>query len=368
MPKFLDCTGASALVVAACVLSCGSEGTFSRDTGPQQNGSGSASPSAPWVAPDEAEPGSPVARFGQLRVDGQKLVGAAGPVQLKGVSTMWLNYESRFAESKAGLQWMRDNWNLTVVRAAMGIEPTGAFLQNPSIAKQQLRTVVQNAIDLGVYVIIDWHDHNAHLHQDQAVQFFSEIATEFGSFPNVLYEPYNEPLVRDSAGGMVTWSGTIKPYHEAVLAAIRAADPDNIVVLGNPQWDQRPDQAAADRVAGSNLMYSVHFYSCTHGASLRAFAQSAFAQGLPLFASEWGATNADGGKDKQVCEPEAQAWHDWLDQSAISWSAWRLQSCTNESSCLFSSGAGPDGSWTPDMLTGHGPFVVRHLQAPPSTP
>jgi endoglucanase len=311
-----------------------------------------------------------VERFGQLRLDGQQLVGAGGEaVQLKGVSTMWLNWESRFAGSKAGLKWMRDNWQLSVIRAAMGVEPQGGYLLNPSGAKQQLRTVVQNAIDLGVYVIIDWHDHNAHLHQAEATAFFSEMAADYGSFPNVLYEPYNEPLQRDSAGTTVTWSGVIKPYHEAVLAAIRAADPDNIVVLGNPQWDQRPDQAAADRVAGSNLMYSVHFYACTHGASLRAFAQSAFAQGLPLFASEWGATNADGGKDNKVCVPEAQAWHDWLDQSSISWSAWRLQSCSNEASCFFSNASvSPDGSWTADMLTGHGPFVVERMQAPPSTP
>jgi endoglucanase len=118
-------------------------------------------------------------------------------------------------------------------------------------------------------------------------------------------------------------------------------------------------------------MYTVHFYSCTHGASIRVFAQNAFVQGLPLFASEWGATNADGGKDQKVCEPEAQAWHDWLDQKGISWSAWRLQSCTNEASCFFSNPAAlPDGSnWTTQgMLSGHGPFVVQRMQAPPSTP
>ena len=322
------------------------------------------------MPPAEPAAGSPVARFGQLHVDGTQLVGESGePVQLKGVSTMWLNWESQFAENKAGLEWMRDNWNLTVIRAAMGIEPQGAFLQNPSLATGQLRTVVQNAIDAGVYVIIDWHDHNAHLHQDQSIEFFTAIASEFGAFPNVIYEPYNEPQTRDSSGAMVNWSGTIKPYHEAVLAAIRAVDPDNIVVLGNPQWDQRPDQAAADPVAGTNLMYSVHFYSCTHGAALRAFAQAAFALGLPLFATEWGATNADGGKDLRVCEPEAQAWHDWFNQAGISSSAWRLQSCTNEASCFFSSTTvRPDGSWTADMLTGHGPYVVRQLQAPPSTP
>jgi endoglucanase len=354
---------------AALASACGSDVNTPRDDGSAPGGAATVSPGV-WTPPAEVEPGSPVAEHGALRVEGTQLMDADGaPVQLKGVSTMWLNWESQFADSKAGLKWMRDNWGLTVIRAAMGIEPQGAFLQNPSLAKARLRTVVQNAIDLGVYVIVDWHDHNAHLHLDQSVAFFSEIATDFGSFPNVIYEPYNEPLLTDSAGTTVTWSGIIKPYHEGVLAAIRSIDPDNVVVLGNRQWDQRPDEAALDPVAGTNLMYSVHFYSCTHGASLRAFAQSAFGRGLPLFASEWGATNADGGKDGMVCVPEAQAWHDWLNQAGISWTAWRLQTCTNEASCLFSSnGVRPDGNWTDDVLTGHGPIVVELLRAPPAVP
>lgn len=65
---------------------------------------------------------------------------------------------------------------------------------------------------------MDWHDHNAHLHRDQAIAFFSRVAAEFGDYPNVLYEPYNEPL-------NVSWSSVIKPYHEAVLRAIRAEVP-----------------------------------------------------------------------------------------------------------------------------------------------
>jgi endoglucanase len=351
------------LVTTALATACGGQGTAERDGSiPEVSDPNYVPPPPPeaWMPPAQPAPGSIVGQFGQLRVDGAQLVNAAGaPVQLKGVSTMWLNWEQRFAENKAGLQWMRDNWNLTVIRAAMGIEPSGAFLSNPALAKQQVKAVIQNAIDVGVYVIVDWHDHTAHMHQQQAIDFFTEIATEFGSFPNVIYEPYNEPT-------NVDWSTVIKPYHQAVVGAIRAVDPDNIVILGNRQWDQRPDQAAADPVAGTNLMYSVHFYSCTHGASIRAFAQTAQTMGLPLFATEWGATNADGGKDGQVCVAEAQAWHDWLNQNNISWSAWRLQSCTNEASCFFSSASAPaDGNWTTDMLTGHGPFVVERMREQP---
>lgn len=277
-------------------------------------------------------------------------------MQLKGVSTMWLNWENRYSASQAGLAWLRDNWNLSVIRAAMGIEPEGAYLTNPELARTQLRQVVQNAIATGVYVLIDWHDHTALEHQAEAIAFFTDIAAEFGSFPNVLYEPFNEPLNID-------WSTQVKPYHEAVLQAIRAEDPDNIVVLGTSTWSQRVDQAAADPVVGDNLMYTVHFYACDHRTFQRNIAQQAFAANLPLFVTEWGATPADGGSAAAtVCEDEATIWHDWLDEAGISWAAWKLDGC-RDSSCFFTSRDAPaDGGWTDEWLHGHAQFVVDRLR------
>jgi aryl-phospho-beta-D-glucosidase BglC (GH1 family) len=284
------------------------------------------------------------------------LVGEDGvPVQLKGVSTMWLNWEPRYSVNRDGLRWMRDNWNVSVVRAAMGIEPEGAYLTDPDAALAQLRTVVQNAIDVGVYVLVDWHDHNAHLHRDQAIDFFTRVAAEFGEFPNVLYEPYNEPL-------NVSWSGVIKPYHEAVLSAIRAEDPDNVAILGTRSWSQRVDEASADRVAGDNLMYTVHFYACDHREFQRNQAQVAYEAGLPLFVTEWGATAADGGaRSPTVCTEDAQAWLDWLGERSISWAAWKLDGC-RDASCFFTSRQAPaSGGWTDEWLNGHARFVVDHL-------
>lgn len=59
----------------------------------------------------------------------------------------------------------------------MGVEPDGAYLQNPGKSKGQIDAIVESAIAAGVYVIIDWHDHNAQSHTAQAVEFFSEMAT-----------------------------------------------------------------------------------------------------------------------------------------------------------------------------------------------
>lgn len=298
---------------------------------------------------------NPVAEFGQLQVVGNRLRNAAGqPVQLKGVSSMWLNWEDDgYAESRAALEWMRDNWRVSVIRAAMGIEPAGAYLSNPVVAKAQVRKIVENAIAAGVYVIIDWHDHEALKHQADAEAFFAEMAAEYADVPNVLYETFNEPL-------QIDWKTKLKPYHEAVIGKIRAADPDNIIILGTTSWSQNVDAATADPVAGDNLMYTLHFYACTHKSTFRTKGSTALSRGYAVFVTEWGATLADGGTKGEVCESDAQQWHDWMNENAVSWTAWKLDGCT-DSSCLFKEGTPVDGNWTDEWLQGHGPFVRAKL-------
>lgn len=301
---------------------------------------------------------TPVERHGPLRVEGPQLVDASGaPVQLRGVSTMWLNWEGRYSTSREALAWMRDNWRISVVRAAMGVEPEGAYLTDPEAALTQLRQVVQNAIDVGVYVVIDWHDHHADEHREAAFDFFSKVAREYGQLPNVLYEPFNEPENQP-------WAATIKPYHEGVLRVIRAEDPDNVVILGTRSWSQRADEAALDPVEGVNLMYTVHFYACDHRDYQRRQAMAARDAGLPLFVTEWGATPADGGSANPiVCAADAQLWHDWLDQQRISWTAWKLDGC-RDSSCFFASRDAPvAGGWSSEWLHGHAAFIVDKLRS-----
>jgi aryl-phospho-beta-D-glucosidase BglC (GH1 family) len=342
------------------VQACGGQGTADRGSAPGPIGPMSDPNSilVPTWEPEPLDPASPVGLHGALGVEGGFLVDAAGvPVQLKGVSTMWLNWEQTYASSKEGLRWLRDNWGLSVVRAAMGVEPMGGYLQSPSGMTAQVRSVVQNAIDVGVYVIIDWHDHNAQIHQDQANSFFAEMAEEFGEYPNVLYETYNEPT-------RVDWTEVVKPYHVRATATIRERDADNVIILGTPFWSQQVDEASLDPVAGTNLMYTVHFYSCSHAAQQRQQAMVAADRGVAIFVTEWGATEADGGTDPNgmLCLEEAQRWHDFMDERQISWAAWKLDDCP-DLSCLFRPQAPRIGGWTEDWLQGHGPFVRERMLA-----
>ena len=145
----------------------------------------------------------------------------------------------------------------------------GGYLKNPKTEKAKVKAAVEAAIDLGIYVIVDWHDHEAHLHTEQAKEFFAEMAKTYGDKPNVIYELWNEPLNTHD------WSTVIKPYHEKVIAAIRQVDPDNLIICGTQTWSQDVDKAARDPLAFENVAYTLHFYTGTHRQSLRDKASAA---------------------------------------------------------------------------------------------
>lgn len=307
-------------------------------------------------AGDDVLDENPVDTHGQLRVEGGQLRNERGePVQLKGVSSMWLNWEYEgYAESLTALKWMRNNWKLKVIRAAMGVEPNGAYLTDPATAKGQVYRVIDNAIEAGVYVIVDFHAHKAHMHQNDAIAFFSEVAEKYSGVPNLIYETFNEPVE-------VSWP-ELKVYHQAVVDAIREQDAEAPIILGTPNYSQYADEAAGDPVDGVNLLYTLHYYACSHRAALRQKGEVALARGAALFVTEWGATHADGGLDGLLCLEEAQAWDDWLNAKGISWTAWKLDGCEPDSSCLLNPGAPVDGGWTDEHLHGHAKFVRGRLQ------
>jgi aryl-phospho-beta-D-glucosidase BglC (GH1 family) len=367
---------ASSTILLAASWGCGKGSAEREDTSLDPPASQPDPSTLPDTMPFED---TPVGKNGHLHVEGTQLVNEDGePIQLRGVSSMWLNWESAgYATNYGALQWMRDNWGVSLIRAAMGVstaerEPAqGGYLTSATSMENTVERIVNNATDLGVYVLIDWHDHFAQDNVEESKDFFRRMAAQYEDNPSVIYEIFNEPMpgAFGPAGGgeRFGWAEDFKPYHEAVIAEIRKEDEDGVIVLGTPFWSQNVDEAAADPVEGDNLMYTVHFYSCTHDAWLRDKAQTALDAGLAIFVTEWGATDAEGGvNDLTVCDDEADRWHDFMNRNGISWAAWKLDDCS-EASCLLSSGAPRAGGWD-DYLQGHGPYVVEKLTAPEWTP
>jgi endoglucanase len=312
----------------------------------------------PTTAPVEVlrpapTPGSPVALHGALHVDpgGVLLDSGGSPVVLRGMSLFWSQWGAPFWNPTAIGRLARD-WKATVVRAPLGIE-SGGYLENPAREKAKLRAVVDAAIAEGLYVIIDWHDHNAQLHTDQSKAFFDEMAGAYGSSPNVIYEIYNEPFG-------VPWS-TIKTYAEAVIPVIRGRGARNLVVVGTPNWSQDVDVAADAPLADGNVAYALHFYAATHKGPLRDKAKAALGKRLPLFVTEWGTTEATA--DGVVDLVESQTWLDFLAQHRISWCNWSLGDKAEAASAVLP-GTNPLGPWPRSTLTTSGAYVVEKLAQP----
>ena len=286
---------------------------------------------------------------GPLSVNGNRIVDQNDqPVSFAGVSFFWSNEGwggSKYYNADC-LNWLVSDWNVEIVRAAMGVEDGGGYLGSPTNNKNRVKTIVDASIAAGIYVIIDWHSHHAEDYESEAIGFFEEMATTYGGYDNVIYEIYNEPLSDCS------WANDIKPYAEAVIAAIRAIDPDNLIVVGSPEWSQRVDKPAGDPITGYiNIAYTIHFYpDMGHTSWLRSRASSAMNNGIALMATEWG--------PKGYLEHEmTTAWMDWCDLNYVSHTAWAVNDKDEPWSFLDKWIGMSTGGWSEDDLSTRGQVI-----------
>jgi len=276
----------------------------------------------------------PVKKYGQLQVKGTQLCDAKGhPVVLRGMSLGWHNFWPRFYNEGA-VAWLHKDWNVSVVRAAMGVEPKGGYIQDSAGSVEKIKAVVDGAIKEGIYVIVDFHSHNIRV--KEARTFFELMSREYGKYPNVIYEIFNEPERQ-------SWND-VKTYSEEVIKVIRKNDPDNIILVGNTHWDQDVHLAADSPLTGfTNIMYSLHFYAATHKQELRERSDYALKKGLPVFISESAGMEASG--DGAINQEEWMKWIYWAEKNKISWITWSVSDKNETCSALLPT-ANSNGNWT----------------------
>ena len=286
---------------------------------------------------------------GQLKVKGTALVDAKGNnVALHGMSFGWHNWWPRFYNAGA-VHELAEKWNCTVIRAAMGVEPDSGYIKSRERSIALIKNVIDACIKENVYVIIDWHDHN--IHHKEAVEFFSMMSKQYGNYAHVIYEIYNEP-------DHETWP-EVKAYSEAVIKAIRANDPDNIIFVGSPHWSQDVHLAAADPIKGyDNLMYTMHFYAGTHKKWLRDRTDEAIEKGLPVFISECAGMEASG--DGPLDNNEWEDFVRWMDEKKLSWIGWSVAD-KKETCSVLERSAASNGNWIETDIKEWGKLIKSYL-------
>lgn len=289
-----------------------------------------------------------VSENGRLRTAGNKIVGEHGkPVVVTGMSHFWSQWEGEFYTAET-IDWLVSDWHVTLARAALGVHDGElGYQQQPAREIAKIKTVVEAAIANDIYVLIDWHDHHAENHIEDAEAFFAKMAKTYGHHPHVIYEIYNEPL-------KVSWSKTVKPYAERVIAAIRQHDPDNLIIVGTPYWSQRVDEAAADPINDPNVAYTLHFYAATHKADLRRRAQKALDAGIPLMVTEWGTVEASG--DGEIDRESIAEWMAFMDKHHLSRAAWAVSNKA-EGAGIVRPHIAKISEWSEQELTENGQFL-----------
>jgi endoglucanase len=299
---------------------------------------------------------SAVSKNGQLSVKGTHIVNESGKAfTIKGVSTHGLSWYPQYVNKKSFRSLKKMGAN-TVRLAMYTAEYNGYCVGGEENRKKLISLIddgVQYATNLGMYVIIDWHilnDGNPMTYQSQAKTFFKRMAKKYASYNNVLFEICNEPNGSDGS-----WSN-IKKYAASVIQTIRSVNKKAIIIVGTPTWSQDVDIAAADRISGTNIAYSFHFYAATHKDSYRSKLESAVSAGLPVIVTEFSISEASG--NGTVSTSEGNKWIRLLNKYKIGRVCWNLSN-KDESSALIRSSCTKTYGWKKSDLTPTGQWLAK---------
>ena len=296
-----------------------------------------------------------VEKFGYLSVKNGYIENDSGQrIQLTGIGSHGLQWFGHFY-TKEAIQYLRDDWGATVIRAAMYTNE-GGYISNRSV-KNKVYEIINSALDLGVYVIVDWHilsDGNPMQYVNEAKEFFKEISDAYPYTPNIIFEICNEPN-----GWGVGWEGQIKPYAEQVIPLIRQSNPDSIVIVGTPTWSSNITAVENNLLSFPNISYALHFYGNHDGDGQRANVLRMLSKGISIFVSEWGtsSTSGDGGPyiDQSV------RWLNFMREHKISWVNWNFSN-HRESSAAFQTWTSSDPStWTDNNLKEGAKLVKENI-------
>ncbi len=296
---------------------------------------------------------TPVEKHGSLRVSGNQIVGEHGnPVQLMGMSHFWSVWGAEKYYTTDVVNWLVKDWKIDLIRASIAVEvnqegsSNKGWLFNKEGQYKLAETIIQAAIDNGIYVLVDWHTHRTHT--EAAKEFFGYLAQKYGRYPNLIWETFNEPVNQ-------SWE-EIAGFTNAVTAAIRPHS-NNLIIAGTRRWSQLVNEPADEPLTDKNTAYSLHFYAGTHGKELRDIGDYALSKGIALFITEWGTSHADGGRDMIVHKEKAMEWINWAMQHNLSMANWSLTDKV-EASAALQPNAPVTGGWDPDKhLSESGRFV-----------
>jgi hypothetical protein len=300
-----------------------------------------------------------------LHVEGNQIKDPAGnTVILRGVSLIDISVTESWEGGLAAMidrltkaddpQGSSPGWFTRVVRLAVvpedgeSVSPVHYQPGSDVYYNTLLRPAVDYALRKGLYVIIDWHYiADTTLHRETTNAFWADIAPRFANDSHVMFEVYNEPI----NGG--SWA-TVKPDMQSFYDTVRAGAPQNLVLVGTPNWSQVIAPTATDPIVGTNVVYVAHMYPQHYpNASLRSQITTAAAV-HPVFVTEWGFQDGANAILDGTITSYGAPFKQFLEDNKLSWTAWCASS--NWGPPMFNSdytlriGEGEMGGFVKDFL------------------
>ncbi|ORX78046.1 hypothetical protein BCR32DRAFT_247468 [Anaeromyces robustus] len=296
---------------------------------------------------------------GKLYVNGTSLVNSKEEtVILKGLSTHGLTWYPAYV-NKDLFTFLSEEWDMNLIRLAMYSE---SYIKNKKENLEILYRGIDAAIESNMYVLIDWHilnDYDPMMNVEEAKEFFNMISEKYANVPNLIYEICNEP----NQGAK--WENIYK-YSNIIVPIIRNHNPNAVIIIGTPNYDQDLESAIAKPVSFKNVMYTFHFYSAEHHDDLMVRFENAIKSGLPVFISECGITMGDGNGNRDY--EYAVKWFDLLNKYQTSYAIWNLsnkkenssiiKASSRESKKLLEKDLTGTGKWVRSLLKGVSPSDI----------
>lgn len=290
---------------------------------------------------------------GMLHVEGRHLTDKDGnPVQLRGLSTHGLTWFPDFVNEDL-FKTVSTEWDCNLIRLAAYSQQYASGFSDETL--KLVRSGIDAAIAADMYVIVDWHvleEKDPNVNIEYAKEFFSIICSEYPNDPHIIYEICNEP------NGETTWSD-VKDYAEVMIPHIRKMSPDNVILVGTPEYDMNLMVAVRSPLHFDNIMYVLHFYTATHHTDLQSELRISQLYGLPVFISECGVSEASG--DGKLDFESAAVWFKYLNEQNMSYTVWSLSN-KSEASALLKNSYDVKKPLTEKDLTRAGIWVRQLIQ------
>ena len=262
-----------------------------------------------------------------LHVSGNKLMDPSNNVViLRGVDLTDLAVVAKHGKTASQLIDLATDstqgWYARVVRLAVypdAIDTTAGWNANPdAYFNTYLNPAVNECVARQIYCIIDWHyitDYSSSAVNTATTNFWNYVAPKYANTPNIIFELYNEPTIPNNWS---TWKSAAQPW----VNVIRAAAPNNIILIGSPQWSQTTNNAASSPFSGSNLMYVVHIYPQHGGQSTWDSWVGNTSATVPYFITEYGWQNGGGNPTSGTTSGFGVPFQNYLDAKGLSSTAW----------------------------------------------